>query len=283
MTDAANLVRYEPALALSLLFRPLQAKQQRPRHSVTQVFNGLEFEWVAPEAPGVPEQTLLLVLAGLAGPGMHRLPMEPKTPVGHQLRNALSAEGELFRGETASIQTTMSELARRCGNSNPGGANLQQVRGMLKRLAEITVWIRSGDYEASSKLLSVVIERLTGSVRIALNTRLALAAWGDGQYVTVSLAQRLALSSQTAMALHAFLSGVIKIGKSHDFVWPRLERAVWGNTTTGSTYRGRKRQLSHALAEIAQDGWTIEPGAKVVTITRHSANKPKAKHQQVIS
>lgn len=283
MIDSPNIVRYEPALALSLLFRPLQARNQRPRHSVTQAFNGLEFEWVAPQAPGVPEQTLLLVLAGLAGPGMHRLPMEPTTPVGHQLRDGLSTVGELFRGETASIQTTMSELARRCGSANPGGANLQQVREMLKRLAEITVWIRSVDYEASSRLLSVVIERLNGNVRIALNTRLAMAAWGDGQYVTVSMAQRLALSSQTGMALHAFLSGVIQSGKTHAFAWPRLERGVWGNNTDGSTYRGRKRQLSFALNEIARDGWTVVAGEKVVTITRHSANKTKAKHQQATS
>lgn len=279
MTDAASLIRYEPALSLSRLFRPLQARQQRARHSVTQIFSGLEIEWVALEAPGIPEQTLLLALMGLVGTGQQRLPMMPKTPMGQQLREALAADGELFRGETASLHTSLSELARRCGYANCGGANLAQIRRMLKRLAEITVWIRTPDYEASSRLLAMVMNSNTGIVHIALNTRLARAAWGESHYVSVSMAQRLSLSSQIGMALHAYLSGGIQLGKNHSFEWTSLERAVWGDNVDGGTFRSRKHGLKLALSEIARQGWAIDMGSRVVSVSRHSANKSTAKRQ----
>jgi hypothetical protein len=280
MTDVARLVRYEPALALSGLFRPLQARQHRPGLSVTQEFNGLTYEWVAPAAPGVPEQTLLMALVALAAPGCQRLASQAQTPIGRQLRNALAGSGELFEGETASVRTSLSELARMCGYADCGGTNLDQMRQMLRRLAEITVWARTPDYEASSRLLSVVISG-AGDTRVALNTRLARAAWGEGQYVKVSMAERLTLTSQTGMALHAYLSGVIKPGKSHSFQWSRLELAVWGNATTGSTFRSRKAKLAAALANIAETGWTINAEGSVAHIDRHSDNKTTAKRQQV--
>lgn len=279
MTEVAALVRYEPALALSGLFRPLQARQQRPSLSVMQEFNGLTFEWVAPAAPGVPEQTLLMALMALAAPGLQRLAAQAQTPMGRQLRSTLAGNGELFDGETASIRTSLSELARMCGYADCGGTNLDQVRQMLRRLSEITVWIRTPDYEASSRLLSVVISG-AGNTRVALNTRLARAAWGEAQYVKVSMAERLTLSSQTGMALHAYLSGVIKPGKGHRFEWVRLEHAVWGNKTTGSTFRSRKAKLAAALKDIADAGWAINATGRVVQVDRHSDNKSPAKRQQ---
>ena len=114
-----------------------------------------------------------------------------------------------------------------------------------------------------------------------MNTRLARAAWGEAQYVQVSMAERLTLQSQTGMALHAYLSGVIKPGKEHSFDWARLERAVWGNTTIGSTFRSRKAKLTAGLADIAETGWTIKAEGCVVHIHRHSGNKDTAKRQQV--
>ncbi len=279
MTEVVTLVRYEPALALAGLFRPLQALHQRQGLSVTQVFNGLTFEWVAPASPGVPEQTLLMALMALAAQGGRRLASQAQTPIGRQLRNALAGSGELFEGETASVHTSLSALTRMCGYADCGGANLEQVRQMLRRLSEITVWVRTPDYEASSRLLSVVISG-AGNTRVALNTRLARAAWGDGQYVKMSMTERLTLTTQTAMALHAYLSGVIKPAKSLSFKWPRLELAVWGNSTTGSTFRSRKAKLAAALADIAKAGWTINTEGRVVHIDRHSDNKTTAKRQQ---
>ncbi|WP_409993922.1 replication protein C, IncQ-type [Roseateles albus] len=274
-----QLVRYEPALGLAALFRPLQARCRRPSFRARQSFNGLEYEWAAPEAPGIPEQTLLLALMSLAGPGQQRLAMQPVTPSGHQLRSALAADGELFHGDTASVHTSLSELARKCGYADCGGANLEQMRQMLLRLAGITVCVRATDFEATSKLLSVVISSC-GRTRVALNKRLSHAAWGEGQYVSVSMGQRLALSTQTGMSLHAYLSTAIRLGRKHSFMWPRLERAVWGDNAAGSTFRSRKSKLSAALCEIARDGWSIDAQARLVSVSRHSSNKATAKRQQ---
>lgn len=282
MTDAppaALAIRYDPALGLAGLFRPLQARRQRPSYRVTRHFNGFEFEWVAPEAPGVPEQTLLLALMALAAPGLQRLATQPVSIAGRQLRTALAAEGELFKGDAASIHTSLSELAKACGYADCGGTNLEHVRQMLRRLSEVTVWIRTPDYEASSRLLSVVITR-TGRTRVALNARLALAAWGEGQYVAVNMVERLALSTHTAMALHAYLSSVVRLGRSHSFEWTRLEKAVWGDNASGSTYRSRKAKLQGALDEITRHCWTAAVQGRVVSVARHSHNKPTAKPQQ---
>lgn len=279
MTDAGQQVRYDPALGLAGLFRPLQARQQRPRCCVKQQFNGFEFEWVAPGAPGIPEQTLLLALMALAAPGTQRLAVQPISPVGRQLRVALAADGELFQGDAASIHTSLCELARLCGYADCGGTTLEQVRQMLRRLAEVTVWIRTPDYEASSRLLSVVITR-AGRTRVALSARLALAAWGEGQYVAVNMAERLALRTQTAMALHAYLSSAIRTGRTHSFQWPRLERAVWGDNASGSKYRSRKAKLRAALDEISSNGWTVTVQRALVTLHRHSHNSTPAKPRQ---
>lgn len=282
MTNANRQVRFDPALGLAGLFRPQQARRQRPHCCVTQQFKGFQFEWQAPEAPGVPEQTLLLVLMSLAGPGAQRLAMQPTSAVGRQLRSALETDGELFHGDAASIHTSLCELVRLCGYADCGGANLEQVRQMLRRLAGITVWLRTPDYEASSRLLSVIIAP-GGRTRVALNARLALAAWGEGQYVSISLAQRLTLSTQTAMAVHAYLSAVIRPGKGHAFEWPRLERAVWGDNAAGSTYRSRKAKLEAALKEIGRHGWTIATQGRGIAVARHSHDKPPAKRQQVVA
>jgi hypothetical protein len=279
MTEAVQTVRYDPALGLAGLFRPLQARRQRASYRVKREFNGFEFEWVAPEAPGVPEQTLLLVLMALAAPGVQRLAKQPTSSAGRQLRAALAAEGELFQGDAASIHSSLSQMAKLCGYADCGGTNLEHVRQMLRRLAEVTVWIRTPDYEASSRLLSVVITR-TGRTRVALNARLALSAWGEGQYVAISLAERLALTTHTAMALHAYLSAVIRIGRSHPFEWARLERAVWGDNASGSTYRSRNAKLQCALDEIARFGWTVTVQGRVVGVARQSRDKPTAKQQQ---
>lgn len=279
MTEVVQAVRCDPALGLAGLFRPLQARRQRGSYRVKRHFNGFEFEWVAPEATGVPEQTLLLALMALAAPGVQRLAMQPVSAAGRQLRAALAAEGELFQGDAASIHTNLSELAKACGYADCGGTNLEHVRQMLRRLSQVTVWIRTSDYEASSRLLSVVITR-TGRTRVALNARLALAAWGEGQYVAISMVERLALSTHNAMALHAYLSSVIRMGRSHSFEWTRLEKAVWGDNASGSTYRSRKAKLQAALDEIARHSWTVAVQGRVVGVARHSHNKPTVKPQQ---
>lgn len=279
MTEPASMVRFDPAIGLAGLFRPLQARQCRDSCNVTQRFNGFDIEWRSPEALGIPEQTLLLALALLAAPGSQRLSMQPTSQVGRELRAALSAKGELLQGDTASIHTSLSELARLCGYAEAGGANLEQVRRMLRRLAKVTVWMRTPDFEASSNLLAVVIAR-SGRIRVALNARLGRSAWGEAHYVSISLAERLTLPTQTAMALHAHLSAVIRIGRSHAFEWPRLERAVWGDNASGSTFRARKAKLRVALAAIGSLCWSVAVQGEVVRLHRHSSNGSPAERQQ---
>lgn len=267
MYNAPQVVNYDQALVLSGLFRPLQAQRTRPHLSTAQAFGGLQLAWHAPVAPGVPEQTLLLALMWLATRSNLRLAATPQTPIGRQLRVALATKGELFAGETVSLQTTLSELARLCGYATCGGTNLQQVHRMLTCLAEITVSVNAKD---SSRLLSIVTDQ-DGRTWIALNTRLAQAAWGE-RHVQISLTERHALTSQTAKALHAYLSGVIRPGHHWSFRLDRLEDAVWGERTSSSTQRSRRKKLREALTAIGNLGWHITEQNEVFRIARHSGN-----------
>lgn len=270
MTERLLIARHDPALAIAGLFRPRLASSERPRLAVTKTFDGAELEWTAPQAPGIPEQTLLLTLLALAQQSERRLPRQPQSPIGRQLRAALAADGELFDGETVSILTSLSSLARDCGYAANGGSTVKKMRDMLRALAEITVWVHIDGYEASSRLLSVVMDR-SGRTRIALNTRLAKAAWGE-QYVKISLTERAQMETQSAKALHAYLSAVVREGRTWLFRWPSLEAAVWGDCASGSTQRSRRKKLREALVAISQlEGWSIQEEG-LVTVSRQSDN-----------
>lgn len=267
MYSPRQVANYDRALVLSGLFRPLQARRVRPNLSVSRAFEGLQLEWHAPAAPGIPEQTLLLALMWLAARSNLCLKIAPETSIGCQLRASLAAVGELFATETTSVQTSLSELARLCGYATYGGANLQQVRDMLQCLAAITVSVSN---KASSRLLSVVMDD-SGRTVVALNTRLAQAARGE-LYVQISLTERQALRTQTAKALHAYLSGVIRPNKNWRFRLDSLETAVWGALTSGSTQRSRRKKLREALVEIEGLGWHITEQCGVYSIARPTDN-----------
>lgn len=274
----ARLVCCDPATALSQLFVPLAKSGGRPPLNLVYVAKsgGAKLRFSAREALGMPEQTLLLVLLELAQEQYRSRPHElavisPSTAhgIGAYLWRTLH-EGHLeTSGESLHIETSWHELAGRCGSR--GGRSRQLRKEQLQRLSEVAIWEEGGDALHSfrqSRLVSVWSgddQRL----HLAVNVRLARAVMG-GQYAAVSLVERLELSTDTAQALHAFLSASIQPGHAWSFrVDTLMQRFYAGKREVPQGTRRRRRKLVRdALAMIGgltdwEVTWTADDIASV--------------------
>lgn len=278
-----RVVRHDPATAMSPLFRPLPARktEHRQKLDVRMEHGGVHLHWRGPDALGIPEETLLLVIleklnndneqfesSGILAPNA-------SSDTGKALWAGLATTGSEAEGETLVLFTSFAALCRACGHDS-GGAAIRQVRTMLKRLVEVTLWIRHDRLEGSSRLISWLVcdDR---QVAIAVNRRLGQAIQG-GHFCKVNLSERLALPNHTAQALHARLSSQIREGRDMRYRPESLERMVWGDNTDGSTQRNRFAKLRTAL--LAMDtlaGWEItmnpgKDGKRVYHVSRLSAS-----------
>lgn len=255
-------------MGLSLLFRPLPRRAARPKLDVLSEFDGWELHWRGPDALGIPEETLLYVILKLAQEHLHALTSAPKTNTGVALRSGLNPTGLLAHETAVSLTTTYSALAKGC-NYDTSGPSLRLVRSMLKRMVEVTLWVRRNGMEGSTRLIFFMVSD-DNTVRIALNHRLAAAVLGH-QYVQVCLAERLSLSSPTAQALHARLSAQLRAGAEWSFSLKSLEAKVWGEPADGSTQRSRRERLLGAIEQIrALAGWSVTRNDEKFVISRKS-------------
>lgn len=272
-------VRYDIPTALSRLFTPLPKSRQRPRLNIVYQQEGrLELRFSAREALGVPEQTLVLAILELAGERFFRfgddqvLNQTSVDHVGAMLWSDLFPDGPWEGAQTLRVDTSLEELNLRTGNTKGGSAN-EVRRQSLVRLCEVVVWekcLLSGTVHQS-----YLVRWLTGDdrrIHLALNPRLA-AGFFQGQYAKVSLAERLQLPSDLAMAVHAFLSTTTR--PSHQsFIRPKtLAARMWPDThdsAPAGTVRRRDGELVRALEAVGRlPSWTVFWGSKgVATINR---------------
>lgn len=265
MTERA-LIRYDGAMGLSLLFRPLPRRSTRPKLDVLTEFGGWELHWRGPDALGIPEETLLYVILKLAQEHLRALGPVPETDVGIALRAGLNPTGLLAHETAVSFATTYSALARGC-QYDTSGASLRLVKSMLKRMVEVTLWVRKGGIEGSTRLIFFIVSD-DSLVRIALNHRLALALLGH-QYVQICLMERFALSTPSAQALHGRLSAQLRPGAEWRFSLQSLEAKVWGKDADGSTQRSRRERLVIALEQIGSlPGWAVTRTGNVFHVAR---------------
>lgn len=267
MTDL-RIVQHDAATALSPLFRPLPCKKIREKLDIETKFAGGSLRWRGPDALGVQEETLLLVILEEARAAAQELSAEPRTAEGAELRRSLSPSGFLEKSSVVSFTTSFRSLASGCYGSK-GGAEIRQIRYMLQRLVEVTLWVRNEGLEGSTRLLSWLIAD-DNSVRVALNRRLAEAIV-DGQFVQISLGERLALRSQLARAVHSRLSARVRPAASIGSNLVSLEKLVWGNNEEGSTQRNRHSNLRNALGALGQlQGWVVSWSGRSFTVTRNA-------------
>lgn len=279
-----RIVKHDPATGMSPLFRPLPALKagQRQKLDVRTQHGSVELHWRGPDALGIPEETLLLAILEKLGNdhGLFEASaiLAPSTgsDVGKALWAGLAASGSELSGDTRVLFTSFAALCRACGHDS-GGAAIRQVKAMLKRLVEVTLWLRQGRLEGSSRLISWMVCE-DGQVAVAVNRRLAAAIQG-AHYCQVSLSERLALPTHTAQALHARLSAQIREGRELRYRVESLERMVWGINAEGSTQRNRFAKLRSALSALGGlAGWDVSvtpgrDGKRVYRIRRGSSKR----------
>ncbi|MFG6547395.1 replication protein C, IncQ-type [Sulfitobacter sp. 1A10445] len=218
------------------------------------------------------DQTILLTVMALAAGGPEISARSTGT-IGQQLWLDLNEPGKVtFEGRSTVLETNLYTVLRESG-LKLGGSAYDSVRKSLKRLSRIDLIVRDGDKgsrrEFSQRFLSYYMDEKSGRITIALNTRLAEAL--VGHHVRVNLDERSALSSDSALIAHAWLSAWIRPGRSSRISLDGLIGKVWGEgDVSPSTFRKRRERLRAALNEIRQlQGWTIiEDKRSVLQISR---------------
>lgn len=299
-SENLRVVRHDPHVGLSALFR-LYAKETRPKLDVEYQPAGgdLTLHFRGPDALGMQEQTLMLVLQELAqeyrrsvGDGL--LKSDAQSPEGRALWKNLYQKSDGALPETLWFPTSWYELARRTGKSH-GGTVVQQLRQQLKRLCECVVWERYRTEDGITTEFQSFLMAMTYSddkrLFIALNVRLSEAIVSH-RYMPVSLIERLRLKSPAAKALHAFLSVWVRYGESQkvgkdtlaDRVWPsEVDAQGKPKQRPDGTLRRHRSEVKAALKEIdALTGWSVASlDNDVVTISRAKAGDLNSSGQEV--
>ena len=267
LTDHHPPVRYYQPAGLSVLFTPLPKGGRRPVLDLSYDL-GLEHKlrFSAREALGVPEQTLLLALLGLAGEQYADrgddavVSAADERTLAGRLWSGLYPDGGQGMPQTVMVRTTWEALNRRCGTGS-GGSTIEMRKAGLRRLCEVVVWEEhAGRRTTRQSFLLVWVEGDDRHIHLALNHRLASVFFG-GQYAKLWMAERLHLGSDLAMHVHAFLSTCMRPGGSLSIGLDTLAARVWPadhDTAPAGTKRRRRCQLRSALDTIGRlDHWDV--------------------------
>lgn len=268
-----RVVKVHPPIGLSTLFRPLGKFRERLKlHVRYEKTDGTALVFSAREALGVQEQSLMLVLLEIAGEQFGRRPLEAvmdgsdRGEEGRKLLATMNSKlmaGDVPEGVALHLKFSWRELNARLGSGN-GGALIRTRGESLRRLCEVVVWQeKAGGRATSQSFLAVWTLGDDQRVHVALNFRLASALMG-GQYAQVSLSERFSLRSDTALAVHAFLSTCIRHGHTLAIRTETLAGRLWpdaGDAVPEGTRRRRLCDVRRALSAIGvlpswSVGWT---------------------------
>ena len=246
----------EPATAIAPVFLVLP-KHDRGKLDVNFQFGGALLNWRGPDALGIPEQSVLLVLMSAAKQQPYRLSASSTTREATTLRARLGETAAQADTALVIVKLSWSRLAAAVGYKSDGGKNLVLVRKAVKRLSETTIWEKRGEKTYSSRVLAW-LEGDDDGVTIVLNRRATDTLCG-GQFVKISLIERFSLPDDRSKALHAWLSGHLRQASSRVYTVSTLQAHVWEGSSSGSTMRSRICKLRSALQSINKlPGWECE-------------------------
>jgi hypothetical protein len=279
-------VCHDPHIGLSSLFRLLEnGPRQKLDVRYEPAGGAVVLQFSGKDALGMPEQTLLFALQELAQ--KHRF-AQPNNCVAHEaasshaarsLWSALHRNSRGFAGESLYFSTTWHELAKHTLTA-PGGSRQQLLKAHLRRLCECVVWEKYKDGDEFQSFLVAMVKGDNQGVHIALNVRLSEAICSE-RYMPVSLAERLQLSSNTARAVHAFLSVWLRNGERQRIRVDTLAVRLWARATATplGTIRRQRSDIRKALQMISGlEDWAIaDIFADVVTVLRGNPAKAESK------
>lgn len=266
MNEKLREVYQDPALGMVGAFRSL-LKGPRPKLDVEMNWGDATVQWRGPDQLGIGDQSVLLAVLEVAKQQLDADQAAALVQPQDGVWELLSHQQHVFSPTLVRVATSYRRLALLSG-SGDSGAELNQVRAALKRLAETTVWVRRGKLEGSSRLLGWQLGD-DQQVVLVLNWRLTQALQGVS-YARISMTERLQLTSEPAKALHAVLSCKVDCGNIRDFRFETLQRHVWGNTLLdGASRRKRHGRLRAALSDIHRlPGWTVVLDASKAQVRR---------------
>lgn len=266
-------VLQDPALGMVGAFRPLR-KGARGKLDVEMVWGDATIQWRGPDQLGIGDQSVLLAVLEVARQQWRDDGDAALVRQDDGLWDLLRHEQHAFMPSLVRVATSFRRLSMLCGRGD-SGAELNQVRAALRRLAETTVWVRRGKLEGSSRLLGWQVGD-EHQVVLVLNWRLTQALQGIS-YARISMNERLQLTSEPAMALHAVLCCKVDRGRSWACGLERLQRYVWGDTLLdGASRRKRHGRLRDVLRDIHRlVGWSVRLDGDAVQVSRsRSEGKP---------
>lgn len=256
MAKGDSIVRYDPALGLAPVFKPLSKSEPRGKLDVERTHGDLKLRWRGPDELGIQDETVLLAVLLLARAERTSLTRHDESPAATDLWRGLQARGFYDEGEVVMTTASFSALAKACGRGD-GGSSIGQIRESLRRLSEVTLWVTAGPAQASSRLLSWIVGD-DKKVLIAVNRRLAEGLTGTHS-VQIDLAERQQLRSTTAQALHSRISSQIRQGEKSNVILDTVIARIWGTSATGATLRKRQQRVHEAFNEVGSlPGWTVE-------------------------
>ncbi len=261
----------EPAMPLADIFliRYRDKETPPPTLNLRQEFNDYQLHWSARQAPTIGDQTVLYAAVALAGMQKQILDADTSHTHGQTLRSMLNLQGAITGQPVALVCGRWQDLAGAAEKGTKGGMSRKSLFDSLKRLTEITIWVKKNTEETSTRVLSF----LYGNDKqffIALNWRLTNAMLGS-QFVRISLEERRDLTTDCAKALHARLSATLRSGARQRVGLDSLASHLWAGIPTPTALRKRRFTLRAALQELgALKRWDVSLDGVFAVITRLS-------------
>lgn len=250
--------RHDPAHCLAIgLFKSIQ-RGEKGNLDITYKFGKNQSVQFAGAWPlGAEELLLLQGIVALAGPKGLLLEPEPRTKIGEQLLFFLEPKFEALKMDSRVVCDSMSRLLKEIGKTD-SGANIKALKGSLKKLANVTVYVQKGSLEMSSHLLSYAFNQDDGALYIALNPRISEAIIGSRPHTRIEMNEVRGLKTPAARLIHQHLSAFINPGKSHKINIDTLCSYVWVRKKIApKTQSNHRTKIKKTLKELESVGWTI--------------------------
>ena len=252
-------VKHDRTLGLAPIFRPLgRGERSESKLDVSVSGDNEQMRITCFEPLGTDDQILYFTIISLCtNEDRGRiLSVEPQTESGKILRNDLFVR-KSSQSDSIMIEASEYELLKLCDKTD-GGLNYEGLREMLARLASVNLRIKNRFEDYVVRLLAYHVDKETGKVRIAVNTKSANAILGS-QYVYINLADHLKLNYEPAQILHGWLSSWMPQGTTRRIgilklvlhVYPTYEQV---SDISRRNYRSRTKKAALLLNDL---GWKV--------------------------
>jgi len=220
---------------------------------IDQQIGDVELMWRSVDRLTPGDLMTLAALVAIAGPGGRAA--EPAHD--HGLISALDMRANdepASLSGTLVVETVMARVLRECGRED-AGRNRVALCDSLRRLASLTVIVRSGKREVGMHLLSYAVDEDSRALRVALSPRLTAALLG-GRYTRIDLREMRALGEH-ARLLYVRLCVWIDPGVIRRIGLEVLMGYLWPEPPAGAVMvRDRRRLTQRAMRQLSElPGW----------------------------